>query len=99
MARKATKSKTVKKTTKRSRSRSTKKAAPKKATKAKKVVAKKVVKKRRATAKGPWLKKVYKAKNGATYCKNKRGQVKFLTGASKAYMARLRKMRGKKGKK
>ena len=45
------------------------------------------------------MKKVYKAKNGATYCKNQRGQVKFLTGASKAYMARLRKMRGKKGKK
>ena len=54
--------------------------------------------KRRATAKGPWLKKVYKAKNGARYVKNKKGQVKFVKGASKKYMAKLRKMRGK-GKK
>ena len=29
--------------------------------------------KRKATAKGPWRKKVYKAKNGATYVKNKKG--------------------------
>ena len=74
MARKATKSKATKKVTKRSRSRSTKKAAPKarKAKAVKKAPAKKVTK-RRATAKGPWLKKVHKAKNGATYVKNKRG--------------------------
>ena len=78
-----------------------KKAAKKVAKKVVKKAAKKAAapKKKRATAKGPWLKKVYKAKNGATYCKNKRGQVKFLTGASKRYMAKLRKMRGKKGKK
>ncbi len=45
-----------------------------------------------------WLKKVHTAKNGAKYVKNKRGQVRFVTGASRAYMAKLRKMRGK-GKK
>jgi len=84
---------------KRSRSRSTKKHKKKSVKKVKKA-AKKPKKakkaKRKATAKGPWLKKVYKAKNGATYVKNKRGQVKFKTGASKRYMAKLRKMRGKK---
>ena len=63
---------------KRSRSRSTKKVAAKKAApakKAKKVVAKKAApaKKGRGKAMGPWLKKVHKAKNGATYVKNKRG--------------------------
>ena len=93
-----------KSTGKRSRSRSVKKV--KKVVK--KVVAKKVVKKvvkakkvkrTRKAASGPWRKKVYTAKNGATYVKNKRGQVKFVTGASKAYMAKLRKLRGKKGKK
>ena len=68
----------------RSRSRSTKKAAPKK---------------KRGGARGPWMKKVYKAKNGSTYVKNRRGQVKFLTGASRAYMARIRRRRGRKGKK
>jgi hypothetical protein len=52
-------------------------------------------KKRRGSARGPWGKKVFKAKNGATYVKNRRGQVKFLTGASKAYMARIRRRRGK----
>ena len=90
---------------KRSRSRSTKKAkkSARKVVRKKKTV-KKVVKKkkakRKATAKGPWLKKVHTAKNGATYVKNKRGQVRFKTGASKKYMAKLRKMRGKKkGKK
>ena len=85
---------------KRSRSRSTKKRAKKSVKKVTKKKAKKPKKakkaKRKATAKGPWLKKVYKAKNGATYVKNKRGQVKFKTGASKRYMAKLRKMRGKK---
>ena len=90
---------------KRSRSRSTKKSAKKSAKKrvAKKKSVKKVVKKKgkrkRAAAKGPWLKKVHKAKNGATYVKNKRGQVRFLTGASKQYMAKLRAMRGKGKKK
>ena len=69
---------------KRSRSRSTKKAAPKK---------------KRGGARGPWMKKVYKAKNGATYRKNRRGQVRFMTGASKAYMARIRRRRGKGKKK
>jgi hypothetical protein len=84
---------------KRSRSRSVKKVAAKKAAPkaAKKVVAKKAG--GRGKAMGPWLKKVHKAKNGATYVKNKRGQVRFVTGASKKYMAKLRKMRGKKGKK
>ena len=86
---------------KRSRSRSTKKSAKKSRKKSVKKVVKKVVKKKkgkrkRAAAKGPWLKKVHKAKNGATYVKNKRGQVRFLTGASKQYMAKLRAMRGKK---
>jgi len=70
----------------RSRSRSTKKTAGKK-------------KKGRGSAKGPWMKKVYKAKNGATYVKNRRGQVRFMTGASKAYMARIRRRRGKGKKK
>ncbi len=64
---------------KRSRSRSTKKGK----------------KKGRGSAKGPWLKRIWKAKNGATYVKNKRGQVRFMTGASKAYMARIRRKRGK----
>jgi len=41
----------------RSRSRSTKKTAGKK-------------RKGRGSARGPWLKRVYKAKNGATYVKN-----------------------------
>ena len=63
---------------KRSRSRTTKKAVKKvvKAKKAKKVVAKKAApakKGGRGKAMGPWLKKVHKAKNGATYVKNKRG--------------------------
>ena len=80
---------------KRSRSKSVKKVVKKVA---KKVVAKKVKAKRKAVT-GPWRKKVYTAKNGATYVKNKRGQVKFVTGASKKYMAKLRKLRGKKGKK
>ena len=91
---------------KRSRSRSTKKPAKKSAKKSakkrtpkKKVVKKKKGKRKRAAAKGPWLKKVHKAKNGATYVKNKRGQVRFLTGASKQYMAKLRAMRGKGKKK
>jgi len=68
---------------KRSRSRSTKKTA----------------RKGRGSARGPWMKRVYKAKNGATYRKNKRGQVRFMTGASKAYMARIRRRRGKGKKK
>jgi hypothetical protein len=68
---------------KRSRSRSTKKGK----------------KKGRGSAKGPWLKRIWKAKNGSTYVKNRRGQVKFLTGASRAYMARIRRRRGRKGKK
>jgi len=86
----------------RSRSRSVKKVVKAKKVVVKKVVVKKVKKvvakkvKRKSTAKGPWLKKVWKAKNGATYVKNKRGQVKFVTGASKKYMAKLRKLRGKK---
>jgi hypothetical protein len=90
---------------KRSRSRSVKKVAAKKAAPkaAKKVVAKKAAPAKKAggrgKAMGPWLKKVHKAKNGATYVKNARGQVRFVTGASKKYMAKLRKMRGKKGKK
>jgi len=54
--------------------------------------------KKRGGARGPWLKKVHKAKNGARYVKNRKGQVKFVKGASKKYMAKLRKMRGK-GKK
>ena len=84
---------------KRSRSRSCKKHKKKSCKKhapKKKAAKPKKKGKRKATAKGPWLKKVYKAKNGATYVKNKRGQVKFKTGASKRYMAKLRKMRGKK---
>jgi len=55
--------------------------------------------KKRGGAKGPWLKRIWKAKNGSTYVKNRRGQVKFLTGASRAYMARIRRRRGRKGKK
>ena len=59
---------------KRSRSRSTKKVAAKKT---RKVAAKKAAPKKKAggrgKAMGPWLKKVHKAKNGATYVKNKRG--------------------------
>jgi len=39
----------------------------------KKVVKVKKVKRTRKAAAGPWLKKVYKAKNGAKYVKNKRG--------------------------
>lgn len=30
-------------------------------------------KKKRAGARGPWLKKVHRAKNGSRYVKNKRG--------------------------
>jgi hypothetical protein len=56
-------------------------------------------KKGKGSAKGPWGRRVYKAKNGAKYVKNKKGQVKFISGASKAYMARIRRKRGKKGKK
>jgi len=44
---------------KRTRSRSTKKKTAKKG--------------KRGSARGPWGKKVFKAKNGATYVKNKRG--------------------------
>ena len=69
-----------------SRSKSAKKGKKSKAKKAPKKKAapkKKKGKRKRAAAKGPFLKKVYKAKNGATYVKNKRGQVRFLTGASK----------------
>jgi hypothetical protein len=43
------------------------------AKRAAKAVAAPVVKKKRAGAKGPWLKKVHKAKNGSRYVKNKRG--------------------------
>ncbi len=46
--------------------------------------------------------KLYTAKNGAKYRKNARGQVRFVSGASPAYLAKIRKKRGKgkgKGKK
>lgn len=42
--------------------------------------------------------KTYVAKNGAKYVKNARGQVRFISGASPAYLAKIRKKRGK-GKK
>jgi len=47
----------------RSRSRSTTKAAPRRRAGA-------TAPRRRGGARGPWLKRVYKAKNGATYVKN-----------------------------
>ena len=80
---------------KRSRSRKAKPAKKAKKCCKKAKPAKKA--KRKATARGPWLKKTYKAKNGARYVKNAKGQVKFVKGASKRYMAKLRKLR--KGKK
>jgi hypothetical protein len=40
--------------------------------------------------------KTYTAKNGALYTKNARGQVRFISGASPAYLAKIRKKRGKK---
>ena len=39
--------------------------------------------------------KLYTASNGAKYVKNARGQVRFVSGASKAYLAKIRKKRGK----
>ena len=39
--------------------------------------------------------KTYTAKNGAKYTKNARGQVRFISGASAAYLAKIRKKRGK----
>jgi hypothetical protein len=40
-------------------------------------------------------KKLYTASNGAKYTKNARGQVRFVSGASKEYLAKIRKKRGK----
>jgi len=40
-------------------------------------------------------KKVYTAKNGARYTKDARGRVRFISGASPAYLAKIRKKRGK----
>lgn len=40
--------------------------------------------------------KTYTAKNGAKYVKDARGRVRFISGASKAYLAKIRKKRGKK---
>ena len=39
--------------------------------------------------------KTFVAKNGAKYTKNARGQVRFISGASPAYLAKIRKKRGK----
>ncbi len=44
-------------------------------------------------------KNLYTAKNGAKYTKNARGQVRFVSGASKEYLAKIRKKRGKGKKK
>ena len=38
--------------------------------------------------------KVYTAKNGARYVKNANGQCRFISGASKSYLNKIRKMRG-----
>jgi hypothetical protein len=38
--------------------------------------------------------KVYTAKNGARYIKLANGQCRFVSGASRTYLNRIRKMRG-----
>ena len=40
--------------------------------------------------------KLFTAKNGAKYSKDSRGRVRFVSGASKEYLAKIRKKRGKK---
>jgi hypothetical protein len=40
------------------------------------------------------VRKVYTARNGARYVKNANGQCRFISGASKSYLNKIRKMRG-----
>ena len=44
------------------------------------------------------VRKVYIAKNGARYIKLANGQCRFISGASRTYLNRIRKMRGGKRK-
>jgi len=48
---------------------------------------------RRKSAKVAKNQKVYVAKNGAKYVKNEKGQVRFISGASKTYMEKIRNKR------